>query len=199
MSLPFDVDRVRADLLATSPFEWVATVLGVIYILLVMRRNRLGWIAGGASSLILMLLAVKARLPMQGLLQFSYVLLAVYGWMSWRRPADSRPIGLWSLRNHLLVIAACVLLALAAAPMLRGSSDWPFLDPFIAALGLFASWLTVKVKLENWIYWIVIDTVSLYLFTAQGHPVIALLFLLYLGISCTGFFSWWRTWKRQAA
>jgi nicotinamide mononucleotide transporter len=195
----FDPGRILADVAATSPFEWIAAALGVVYILLIMRRNRLGWLAGGASSLILMVLALRGRLPMQGGLQFVYVLVAIYGWWNWRRPARERAITLWPWPRHLAMVAACALLAFALAPLLRssGASAWPFLDPFIAGLGVFASWLTAQVKLENWMYWIVIDTVSLVLFTAQGMPVVALLFIVYLGISCIGLVSWSRQRRLQ--
>ncbi len=183
----------------SEPTEWVATALGLAYILLIMRRSRWGWVAGGASSVLLMVLAVQARLPMQAGLQFAYVLMAIYGWSIWGRPAGDRPISLWPWRHHLLAIGACVLLALAAAPLLRasGAADWPFLDPLLAGLGLFASWLTAQTKLENWLYWIGIDAVSLYLFAAQGLSVVALLFLIYLGIAAAGFVSWRRQWRTQ--
>ena len=199
MTSIFELQGLRADLAATSLFEWFATALGIVYILLIMRRNRWGWVAGGASSLILTVLAARARLPMQALLQFSYVLAALYGWWRWRGANPQLSIGLWPWPRHLLAVGACVLAALALAPWLRatGNSDWPFLDPLIAFLGLFASWLTARVRLENWIYWMFIDTVSLYLFTAQGHPVIALLFLVYFGISCAGLRSWWRLYRAQ--
>ena len=74
---------------ATSAAEWIAVVMGVVYVLLIMRRNRWGWVAGGISSLILAVLAARAHLPMQAVLQFSYVLAAVYGWWHWA------PVG-WS-------------------------------------------------------------------------------------------------------
>lgn len=181
--------------------EWLATALGLAYILLIMRRSRWGWVAGGASSAILVLLAIEARLPMQAALQLAYVLLAVYGWMCWRREARQQPIGVWPWRWHLIAIGTCVLLALVVAPLLRasGGSDWPFLDTLIAALGLFASWLTAKMKLENWVYWIAIDAVSLYLFAVQGLVVVASLFFIYLGIACGGFVSWRRLRRVQQA
>ena len=202
MSVTFDIDSLRSDVAATHPLEWVATVLGVVYVLLILRRNRLGWIAGGLSSAILMVLAARSKLPMQAFLQFAYVVLAVYGWWNWSR-GDQREkrIGVWPWSRHVVAIAIGVALALAIAPVLRGngSSDWPFLDPLIAYLGLFASWLTARMRLENWIYWIAIDSVSLFLFYAQGHPVIALLFLLYLVISCAGLRSWYRLYRAQPA
>jgi len=195
-----DTDRLLAQLAATSLAEWAATLLGLAYILLIIRRSRWGWVAGGASSLLLAVLAVQAQLPMQGALQASYGVLSVYGWASWGRAAAQRPIGWWPWRRHLLAIAICTLLALAAVPLLRGSggSDWPFLDAWLALLGLLACWLTARMKLENWLYWIGIDALSVYLFAAQGLVMVALLLAVYLGMACIGFAGWWRRWRLQA-
>lgn len=192
---------LRADLAASSHVEWIATILGIAYVLLILRRKRLGWIAGGLSSGILTVLAWRSRLPMQALLQLSYVLLAGYGWWRWSETGGTpRPVGTWPLSRHIAVIAACVAASLLLAPLLRGSgaSDWPFTDSLIAFFGLFASWLTAQMKLENWLYWIAIDLVSLYLYTVQGHPAIAIMFLVYFVLSVTGFFSWWQQYRISA-
>lgn len=200
MSRTPTVDAVVADLLAASPVEWIATLMGIVYVVLIVRRRRLGWIAGGISSAILTVLAARARLPMQALLQFSYVVLAVYGWWKWSAAHQQPKIGTWPLSRHIPVIGACVLAALLAAPLLRssGTSDWPFTDSLVAFLGLFASWLTARMKLENWAYWIVIDMVSLYLYTVQGHPAIAIMFLVYLILSITGLVGWWQQYRTSA-
>ena len=69
----------------------------------------------------------------------------------------------------------------------------------MACLGLFATWLVARVYLENWLYWILIDALSLYLFIAQGLVVTAMLFAAYLVIATIGFVSWWRNWRTGAA
>jgi nicotinamide mononucleotide transporter len=60
----------------TSPLEALAVLLGVVYVLLILKRNRLGWIAGALSSSIYVYLAARARLPMQSLLQAYYVVMS---------------------------------------------------------------------------------------------------------------------------
>jgi nicotinamide mononucleotide transporter len=49
------------------------------------------------------------------------------------------------------------------------------------------------VKLENWLYWIAADSVSIYLFGAQRLPFVALLFAAYLVVSVVGYWTWRRT------
>ena len=85
----------------TSPPEALAVLLGVVYVLLILKRNRLGWIAGGLSSSIYVYLAAHARLPMQSLLQAYYVVMSFYGWYNWTRASQSEQprITRWPLRQ----------------------------------------------------------------------------------------------------
>jgi len=182
-----------------NPFEALAVLLGVVYVVLIMKRNRWGWVAGAASSMILTVLAARARLPMQSLLQMAYVAIAVYGWWRWKPNVESQRVGVWSWKWHLVALALCltISLALARLPIMSASSDWPFLDSLVACVGLFASWLVARVYLENWLYWIVIDALSIFLFVQQDLGFTSLLFVAYLVISCLGFRSWLRIYRQQ--
>ncbi len=64
-------------------------------------------------------------------------------------------------------------------------------------LSLFATWLTAGGKLENWLYWIVVDAVQAWLYAAQGLAFTAFLFLVYLVIASVGFIEWSKTYRRQ--
>jgi nicotinamide mononucleotide transporter len=190
-----------ASVVATSPAEWVAVAAGVVYILLIIRRNRWGWLAGGISSLILAVLAARTRLPMQALLQLSYVAAAVYGWWSWQPAAEAQRVSMWTWRGHAIALATCLGLSLAMARLLavEGYSAFPFTDSLVACAGLFATWLVARVYLENWLYWIAIDAVSIYLFLSQGLVVAAGLFAMYLVIAAVGLRSWWLIRRGQSA
>nr|PZN70044.1 MAG: hypothetical protein DIU62_01090 [Pseudomonadota bacterium] len=185
----------------TPPAEWLAVIAGVVYVVLIMRRRRLGWVFGGISSAILMVLAARARLPMNALLQASYVVAAVYGWWEWSRGREDRPIRFWHLRGHMIALAGCVVVSLGLSRLLaiEGTSAFPFTDSMVACTGLFATWLVARVSIENWLYWIAVDAVSIYLFFSQGLVVSSILYVLFLVISTLGFFSWLAKYRRQAA
>ena len=183
---------------ATGPVEWIANATGVAYALLVMWHKRIGWVFGGISSSILAVLFWRVDLPMQSLLQVSYVVAAVYGWWSWSRPGGQRPISMWHWRGHLVVMAGCVLASLALARVLAQESAFPFMDSLVFCAGMFATWLLARVYLENWAYWILIDTASIYLSFRQGLFSVVLLFVLYLGIAVAGLAGWWKSWRRAA-
>lgn len=183
---------------ATGPMEWIANATGVAYALLVMWHKRIGWVFGGISSSILAVLFWRVDLPMQSLLQVSYVVAAVYGWWSWSRPGGQRRISTWHWRGHVAVIAVCVLASLLLARLLAGESAFPFTDSLVFCAGMFATWLLARVYLENWAYWILIDSASIYLSFRQGLFSVVLLFVLYLGIAVAGLAGWWKTWRKAA-
>ncbi len=192
--------RVLEGIRTTHPAEWVAVAAGVIYVLLIMRQQRLGWVFGGISAAILMVLAARARLPMNALLQASYVIAAVYGWWSWSRGEAVKPIAFWRRRGHAVALVACVVVSLVLARLLAmdGTSAFPFTDSLVACMGLVATWMVARVYIENWLYWIVVDTVSIYLFFSQGLVVASILYVLFLVIATVGFFNWLAKYRRQA-
>ena len=61
------------------------------------------------------------------------------------------------------------------------------------------TWMTARVRLESWLYWIVIDSVSFYLYAAQRLSFVALLYLAYLLIAAFGWFEWRSRLRRQLA
>lgn len=193
--------RLIEGIRTTHPAEWLAVLTGVVYVLLIMGRRRLGWIFGGTSSLILMVLAARAKLPMNALLQFTYVIAAVYGWWRWSGADDRRPIGTWHWRGHAMALAGCLIISLGLSrlPAMAASSAFPFTDSLVACAGLVATWLVARVSLENWLYWIVVDLVSIYLYFSQGLVVASLLYVLYLGIATVGYFHWRARWRQQQA
>jgi nicotinamide mononucleotide transporter len=196
------IDALLRGLALSGPLEAAAVLLGVLYVLLILKRQRLGWVAGGVSSAIYVYLAAGARLPMQSLLNAYYVAMAFYGWYSWTRAqqqGDAR-ITRWPLRLHAAAVLAIVLVSLLSSHWLalETRAAWPLLDSLTAAISLLATWLVARMKLENWLYWIGADAITAFLFGAQGHPYTSALFLIYLTIATVGFFEWLRLYRRQA-
>lgn len=193
------LQRFVAGLLATTWPEVVAVALGFVYAVLAVRRNRWCWVAGGISSAIFVYLAMRARLPMQSLLQTYYVLIAFYGWWHWSRDTGAPRIGVWPARTHVLAVASCLLASLLLARVLATETQaaWPFLDSFATALSLVATFLEARVKVENWAYFFVVDCMLVFLFVQQGLVFSAVLFASYLVISVIGFVTWLRRFRQQ--
>ena len=195
------IDSILAGLRNTSAPEAVSVVFGLLYSILAVRRTRWCWVAGGISSIILVVLAWEAKLPMQACLQGYYVGMAFYGFWHWSRDGSkTKPVSTWPLRAHLISWGVIVVLSAATSRYLASETQaaWPFLDSLVTWGSLLATWLTAQVKLENWLYWIVFDAIAIFLFVSQGLMFVALLFTAYLVISALGFLTWFRSRRAPA-
>ena len=193
---------VIAGLKATSPLEAVSVVFGFAYSVLAILRTRWCWVAAFISSAALIYLSWMSRLPMQASLQAYYVAMALYGFWHWSKDEGkaARAVTTWPLLNHGIGWVAILVVSVISSRLLAGQTQaaWPFLDSLTTYGSLLATWLMAQVKLENWLYWIVLDAISLFLFAAQGLMLVSLLFTVYLVVSAVGFFAWFRTWRAPA-
>ncbi len=196
------IEEILTGLAATTPAEGISVVLGFAYSVLAVKRTRWAWVAGGLSSAILVVLAWNARLPMQAALQGYYVAMGFYGFWRWSKEEGeaTRAVSTLPLKVHAIALVAILVASLVSSRLLAGQTQaaWPFLDSLTTWGSLFATWLVAQVKLENWLYFIVFDAISVYLFVAQGLMFVALLFVAYLVVASVGFISWFRTWRAHA-
>ena len=181
--------------------EAFAVVMGLTYVLLILRRNRWGWVAGALSSCVYVGIAARARLPMQSVLQAYYVVMSVYGWISWTRNAEEQGgrIFRWPLRRHLLAVMLILAASMLSARLLASETRaaWPLLDSLATWTSLVATWLVARSVLENWCYWICADVIMVFLFMRQGYVPTAGLFTSYIVMAVFGFRAWLRRYRLQ--
>lgn len=181
-----------------SPLEAVAVALNVLYLVLAIRQNLWCWPAAFVAALLSMVLFFDRRIYMESALQIFYAVMAVYGWYQWTRGYRGRgvEIGVWPLGRHLLVIGV-ILATSAAFAWLLGFTDqaMPFVDSFTTVAAIITTYMVAKKILENWVYWFVIDSVSIYLYLSRGLPIYAALFVVYLVLIVVGYRNWSREWQ----
>jgi nicotinamide mononucleotide transporter len=189
-----------AALQAMSIAELIAVLLGVVYLVLAVKRSRWCWVAGGISSAIVIWLSAQRALPMQAWLNVYYVGVSVYGYWRWTDADIPRPlVTLLPLRWHVIGTLAVVLISVLTAQYLvrETQAAWPYLDSLTTWGSLFTTWLTARVKLENWTYWFVIDAVEAFLFFEQKLYLLGLMTAATLVVIVIGHRSWWRSWREQ--
>lgn len=182
--------------------ELIAVLLAVIYLLLAVRQDIRCWIAGIISSLIYLFLMYQANLYMESVLQIFYVFMGIYGWSQWNLNTGkdkALKVSTWSLRRHVIVIFSILGFSFLAGNLLEAYTNaaLPFFDSLTTFGALVATYMVAKKKLENWIYWFVIDSISVFLFFERELYLTALLFCLYLIIIIFGFRSWFAEYRLQ--
>ena len=186
-----------------SLLELIAVVLAIAYLLLAVRQHIACWYAAFMSTAIFLYVFWQVNLYMESVLQVYYLGMAVYGWWAWQRGRSEDGSGLtistWSLRQHLIVIGIVVVATFISGTLLSGTEQrLGYLDSFTTWGAVVATFMVARKVLENWLYWIVIDSASLYLYFDRELYFTMILFLVYLVIIFFGFRSWLREYSPEA-
>jgi nicotinamide mononucleotide transporter len=191
---------VQQALLAMSPWEFAAVILGIAYLLLAMRESQWCWYAAFASTAIFLFIFWDVNLLMESALQLYYLIMAIYGWWQWRggaKPESSLQISSWSWSHHARAIGAILAMTVLSGLLLQEHSTaaLPFLDSFTTWGSILTTWMVARKVLENWLYWFVIDAVSIFLYLDRGLYLTALLFAAYLLIVIFGYRTWLKHYR----
>ena len=183
-------------------WELAAVLLAIAYLLLAVRERLLCWYCAFISTAIYTAIFWDVRLLMDSALNVYYMAMAVFGWYQWKYGGRSQsdggdgPSGVaiqsLSRSQHAIIIVSIALLSLISGYLLSEHSQaaWPYVDSFTTWGSVITTYLVARKYLENWLYWIVIDSVAIPLYLDRGLSLTALLFAAYVLIAIVGYISW---------
>ena len=183
---------------SSSVIELLAVILAISYLLLAVKQQIWCWPAAFLSSLIYLYVFFEVRLYMESILQVYYAGMAVYGWQQWQKKENDqiKPIRTWPLKQHL--ISLVLILAgtyIAGQLLLQTDARLPYIDAFTTVASILTTYMVTQKILENWIYWLVIDLVSIFLYLDRALYFTALLFCIYIVIIGFGWLQWLTLWR----
>lgn len=174
--------------------EVIAVILGIIYVVLAAKNKISCWIYGIIGSILSIFLFVfYAKLYAESILYLFYVFAGVYGWINWKNQKNETEVYQKNITSHIVVIVIGIVLSIGLYYILTSffeGAKRPLIDAFTTVFSFIATYLTTKKWIENWIYWIVIDVVSTYLYFNRGLEIYALLMLTYSFIAIYGYLQW---------
>ncbi|WP_028292199.1 nicotinamide riboside transporter PnuC [Oceanobacter kriegii] len=205
------VNAIIEGFAAQSMAEWIAVILGVAYLVFAMRQSNLCWYAAFGSTAIFSWLFWDVSLVMESALNVYYLVMAVYGWWAWRSGSNSGggaasnvdstplPVQSWGFKQHGLVLLAIAVLTFTSGYLLteNTSAALPYLDSFTTWGAVITTWMVTRKVLENWIYWVVIDAVAIYLYIDRGLYPTAFLMAIYVVLAVGGFWLWLKDYRSQ--
>ena len=175
-----------------SIIETIAAVLSVLYIILATKQNIWCWAAAGISVALYIYICFSAELFPETGLQVFYLIMAFYGYYNWTKKEQDLQITQWSAGKHLtLIITGAIITFLMGFYFTTyTSAKMPIADSFTTVFSVIATYMIAKKVLSNWLYWIVIDAASIYLYFSRDLHLTSLLFIAYTIIAVFGYFSW---------
>ena len=188
-------------------FEWVnletlAVLLGIGYLILAMRESSLCWYCAFFSTALYVWIFGDVSLYMESALNVYYMAMAIYGWLQWQMGgADKSGVKIirWTARQHILGVAIILAASVTSGYLLSSNTaaKLPYLDSFTTWGSVFTTIMVAQKVLENWLYWIVINSVSIYLYIDRGLDQTAAMFFLYLVLATIGFLTWKKAYDTQ--
>ena len=186
-------------------------VTGVLYIIYEIRQKNFMWVVGIATSLAAMWVFFRQGLYASFGLNTYYFITAFIGLWHWRRDKktlkenidvkeDTIVLNRLSLKT---VLASAVIVVIGSVLLSEGMSylheqgllaenPMSMLDSATTVLSAVATWWLVKSYREQWLLWIVADSMSVVLCATQQMWWMAVLYLAYVAAAVYGL----RYWKR---
>lgn len=197
------------NLRETTILEFIAAITGIGSVWFARRESILVYPVGIISVLLYVYICFNAQLYADSGVNFFYFLMSVYGWYHWTHKKGvivEREITVNTSKQQILGIALTIVsffLILGAIWYFKKddisyiSSNIPYLDSFTSAVFLIAMWLMALKRVENWIYWIVGDVVSIPVYIIKGLVFTSFQYLVFLAIAILGYLEWRKRWQQR--
>lgn len=196
------------EILSWLEEHWVevsGTVTGLAYLYFSIRQNILTWPLGLLSSALYVYVFFVSKFYADMGLQFYYVIISIYGWYAWLHGNGNNnhhgelKVSRTSFSLWIKLFIANLVLYAAIAYILINFTDSPvpYWDSFTTALSIVATWMLARKKIEHWLLWVIIDSVSLGLYIYKGLYATTFLFFVYTVMAVVGFAEWRKDLKNN--
>lgn len=199
---------MSADLLRTiasqvTLLEGTAVLFGLVSVYLSTRQNIWSWPTAIVNVGLYALLFYREKLYADMGLQVIYLILSIYGWYEWLYGGENRSalkVSRLDGRTAAVLCAIGVAGSMALGTVLGRSTDasLPYLDSTLSVFSLVAQWMMTRKILENWVLWIVLDVVYVWMFVVLKHlNFTAFQYAVFLVLAAMGYRDWKRSYARR--
>ena len=121
--------------------------------------------------------------------------MAVYGFILWRsggEKGEELEVTSWPLQKNMIMIFSGFVIAVVLGYLSDTYTDakFAYLDTFVMVFSVLATWMLANKILENWLYWMVIDSAAIVLYWQSGYLATIVLFAFYIILAFYGYSSW---------
>ena len=185
-----------------GPLEIAANAAATAAILLAGRNSIHTWWTGMLGCALFALLFWQSKLYADVVLQVFFVVSSAVGWRQWLRGdhGHALPVAPADFRSLAWTVPAGLAASAAYGAMLHHWTDAyaPFLDSAVLVFSVIAQLLLMGRRIENWLFWLAVNTLAVPLYASRGLYLTAFLYGVYW-INAVVAWRWWRRLARQPA
>ncbi|MGA2172822.1 MAG: nicotinamide riboside transporter PnuC [Sedimentisphaerales bacterium] len=198
-----------------SYIELSATLLIVVYVLLITRKIVWAWPLGIFTSSLFSVLFYQVRLYSDFFEQFYYIGNCFYGWWVWlaaRKKAEeggkelgvSYCTGKGRLIAGVIIVAGGVILGFVMSrihnwlpALFPQPAAFPYIDAAATVMGFVAAAFMTHKKIEAWMLWICVNSICIGLYYARNVKFVAILYIFFLALAINGLISWTKELRQE--
>jgi len=182
--------------------EWIAALVILANIYLAARQNIWCWPVGVVGVSLYLYVFFTAKLYSDTLLQVFFLVMQFYGWYHWVRGGVDRSTSLaavkrLTLRQWCWTAAGAAGGTAALGTVMHRFTDaaLPYPDAFVATVSVIAQFMMTRKVLENWTLWIVVNVVSIAIYSIKAlYPTVGL-YLANLVLCIVAYREWNASWR----
>lgn len=125
-----------------------------------------------------------------------YFVMSVYGWYVWTRKTNEKPTPISQTttkekRTSIFIFIATLLFVYVVYQSAGKWTSWTaYVDTITTGIFFVGMWLMARRKIENWIFWIVGDIISVPLYFYKGLTFTSIQYLIFTAIAVYGYIAW---------
>ncbi|KGK29269.1 nicotinamide riboside transporter PnuC [Cellulophaga sp. E6(2014)] len=184
--------------------EIVAVIFGLLSVVFSKQNNILVYPTGMISTAIFVYLLVIWGLLGDMMINVYYFIMSVYGWYVWTRKVDNEhitPISRTTAKEHkiaAIIFFSTIVFVFVVYQIFDKWTSWTaYVDTVTTAIFFVGMWLMAKRKVENWLYWIIGDIISVPLYFYKGFTFTSLQYLIFTFIAIFGYAAWKKTLNKN--
>jgi len=182
-----------------SIVEIIAVIVGLVSVILTTKQNIWCWPIGLISIIAFLILFFTSKLYSGAILHVIFLAQSSYGWYAWNKGKDGSKLPVKKMNWNFVIfeVLLAIIGGLIFGIILEVNTDAqsPYLDATIATLSLLANWYLVRKVIQAWWIWVIVDVLGIIMFTYQGLYLTSILYVIFLGLSFRGLYSWGKDLK----
>lgn len=185
-----------------SYIEFVGTIAGIIAVYLAAKSDIKTWPIGLINIVLFFIIFFQVQLYSDMFLQIYFFGISIYGWIFWDKDfKHAVPVKLLSHRDRWIVVGICFFGTIILGYFISRIHEffpsvfthpaaYPYADTFVAVASIIANTLMARRILENWILWILVDILCVYLYFTKQIVFVSFEYLVFLGLAIYGYYLW---------
>ncbi|MFC7445205.1 Ribosyl nicotinamide transporter, PnuC-like [Mesoflavibacter sp. HG96] len=177
--------------------EIIAVIFGFLSVWYSKQNKVLVFPTGMISTIIFVYLLLKWELLGDMMINAYYFIMSVYGWYFWTKKVDQThvtPISTTTTKEKQASVAIFIATLIFVFAVYKTFDKWTswvaYVDALTTAIFFVGMWLMAKRKIENWIFWIIGDIISVPLYFYKGFTFTSFQYLGFTVIAIYGYLAW---------